>query len=117
MTAALYVPTVVNGLGISSREAPPANNPPTYDPRLDAERLGKQLGAVLVIMSGGAWMTLAEISAAIDEAYLGEIHAPEASVSARLRDMRNKLGWLVHRRRRGDPKRGLWEYRAQRGVS
>lgn len=36
--------------------------------------------------------------------------APEASASARLRDLR-RAGLTVERRRRGDPKAGLWEYR------
>ena len=35
---------------------------------------------------------------------------PEASISARLRDFR-KHGLSVERRRRGDPRAGLWEYR------
>jgi hypothetical protein len=85
---------------------------PTIVNALDGERLGKQLGATIIAMAEGKWMTLAEISAAIYFAF--EIHAPEASVSARLRQMRNEHNWIVQRRRRGDPKAGLWEYRCER---
>lgn len=52
------------------------------------------------------WFTLREISS-----YTG---GSEASVSARLRDLRKPKfgGWDVQRRHRGDPKKGLFEYRA-----
>jgi hypothetical protein len=87
---------------------------PTFIRAIDGERLGKQLGATVIIMASGRWLTLAEISAAIHEAF-PSIHAPEASVSARLRQMRT-LRWTINRRRRwvwvGDPKAGLWEYQA-----
>jgi hypothetical protein len=69
---------------------------------IDVPRLGKQLQAVFALMSDGAWHTLAEIAAVTG--------APEASASARLRDMR-RMGRSVARRRRGDPKHGLFEYR------
>ena len=74
----------------------------TFEPALDRERLGHQLGAVADFMRGGGWHTLAEISAATG--------APEASASARLRDLR-RAGFVVERRRRGDARRGLHEYR------
>ena len=70
-----------------------------FERALDGERLGKQLGATIVIMMPGMWKTLSEISAAIHDAF-PSIHAPEASVSARLRQMRT-LGWTINRRRRG----------------
>ncbi len=49
----------------------------------------------------GTWATLRELS--------GAIGASEAGASARLRDLRNKMGWTVDRRIRKSP--GLWEYR------
>lgn len=74
----------------------------TYYAEYDGERLSKQSSAVAVAMSDMRWRTLREISNATG--------APEASASARLRDLR-KLGCIVDRRRRGDPKAGIWEYR------
>lgn len=83
----------------------------TYDKAQDAARLGKQLERVLRLMSDGHWRTLREI-----EDLLGY---PQASVSARLRDLRKqKFGaWDVARRRRpplpnGVPS-GTWEYQVQ----
>jgi hypothetical protein len=75
----------------------------TFDPALDGERLQGQLGRVFRLMEDRRWRTLAEISAATG----GD---PEASVSARLRDIR-AAGFTVERRRRGEPKSGLHEYR------
>jgi hypothetical protein len=61
----------------------------TFDPDRDGERLGAQMAAVFALMRDGAWRTLGEIAA--------QSGAPEASVSARLRDIRNKLGYTVER--------------------
>jgi len=69
----------------------PANTP----------RLARQLGAVLENVKGGAWWTLADLATAVN--------APEASVSARLRDCR-RLGWDVRRRRLRNT--SAYEYRA-----
>ena len=77
----------------------------TYDKALDQPRLGRQVLAVLALMQDGRWRTLREIADVIE--------APEASVSARLRDLRkDRFGqYVVDRRRRGEPSRGAWEYR------
>lgn len=77
----------------------------TFDASLDHKRLGAQMGAVRALMGDGAWRTLREISLALGE--------PEASISARLRDLRKvKFGALtVELRRRGEPAEGLFEYR------
>lgn len=77
----------------------------TFDRTLDAKRLGDQHLRVLRLMYDGVWRTLAEIGAATGD--------PEASVSARLRDFRKSQwgGYTVERRRRGEGKRGLHEYR------
>lgn len=91
------------------REQPPEPGPDfdgaTYRRPLDQYRLAGQLGRVLGVMGDGAWRTLAELAAATGD--------PEASVSARLRDLRKpKFGGLdVEHRRRGEPAAGLWEYR------
>lgn len=74
----------------------------TYVHTLDAARLNRQQAEVFALMRDGTWRTLAEISRAT--------YNPEASVSARLRDLR-RLGMTVERRRRGDPRAGLHEYR------
>jgi len=73
----------------------------TYVPELDQERLGLQWKRVFWLMRDSKWRTLREIADATND--------PESSVSARLRDFR-KMGYTVSRRRRGDPKRGLFEY-------
>lgn len=77
----------------------------TYDPALDAERLGAQALRVWAVMADGEWRTLAEI-----EALCGD---PQASISARLRDFRKPTfgAHVLERRRRGDGRRGLFEYR------
>lgn len=79
----------------------------TFDERSDGKRLGKQLNAVKALMSDGYWRTLAEIESAVN--------APQASVSARLRDCR-RLGLTVERRARGERKNGLFEYRVSQGY-
>lgn len=63
------------------------------------ERLTRLLDRVERYMSDGRWRTLADISA--------YCRGTEASVSARLRDLR-KMGYVVDRRRVGP---GLFEYR------
>ena len=77
----------------------------TYDPVLDKHRLGKQLQAVYGLMRDGYWRTLEEIAHAVG--------IPEASASARLRDLRkDRFGaYTIERQRRGDGVRGLFEYR------
>jgi len=74
----------------------------TYVPQLDKVRLNRQFLRVLSMMDDGTWRTLAEISEATGD--------PEASISARLRDMRKDKfgGRIVERRRRMG---GIWEYR------
>ncbi len=76
----------------------------TYQPDKDQARLGAQLQRVLVVMQvGGRWRTLQEIASITGD--------PEASVSARIRDLRKpKFGGhqVEHRRRDGA---GLWEYK------
>lgn len=77
----------------------------TYDSAKDFARLNRQQRAVFEAMKAGQWMTLREISAAAD--------APEASVSARIRDFRkpemSSLFVSVESQRRGEG--GTWEYR------
>jgi hypothetical protein len=77
----------------------------TFIHELDGGRLGKQLQVVRALMLDGQWRTLGEISEATGYG--------EASVSARLRDCRKERfgGHQVQRRRRGDGRRGLFEYR------
>lgn len=76
----------------------------TYDPKLDRARLNAQTLRVFNIMIDRRWRTLAEIGRATCD--------PEASVSARLRDLRKeKFGaFRVNRRRRGPYTCGLFEY-------
>lgn len=76
----------------------------TYAREFDFERLNAQQARVFHAMKDGRWRTLSEIAAITDD--------PEASISARLRDLRRpEFGGLkVNRRRRGEETRGLFEY-------
>jgi hypothetical protein len=78
----------------------------TFEPKLDRRRLNRQMEAVYDLMKDGLWRTLAQIS---DMAT-----APEASVSARLRDLRKPKfgGFTVNRKRYSD---GLWGYQLDIG--
>lgn len=74
----------------------------TYDPDQDHKRLKGQLWRVFQLMSDGKWRTLAEIAI--------EAGGSEASVSARLRDLRKEQYGgreVLHERVKG----GLWRYR------
>ena len=74
----------------------------TYDRTLDHKRLTGQLGKVQEAMSEGWWWSL--------EALAKKTGAPEASVSARVRDLRKaKFGGFEIERQRTDS--GLWLYR------
>ena len=57
-----------------------AHDGDTYNPFRDASRLNAQTRAVFDLMRDGQWRTLAQISHFIRQ--------PEASISARLRDLR-----------------------------
>ena len=86
--------------------APPLAPVPKFDGETvlpeDRGRLARQLEAVKALMCDGRWRTLAEIAR--------ECRAPEASVSARLRDLRKrKFGEFWVERRRLE--RGLHAYR------
>ena len=83
----------------------------TYEASLDRDRLARQLVRVKALMIGdGRWRTLDEIGAVTGD--------PPASVSARLRDLRKERfgAYVVERRRRGEPGRGVFEYRVRVGV-
>jgi hypothetical protein len=75
---------------------------------LDEKRLGKQLARVKEVLVKAAaikaWVTLRELSVLTNFG--------EASISARIRDLRKDHfgGYTVQRRRRGDPTKGIWEY-------
>lgn len=77
----------------------------TYDPALDKERLDNQMGRVFDVMSDGEWHTLSEL----ENETGGD---PQASISAHLRSLRKAMygSHTVNKRRRGEPRNGLWEY-------
>ena len=74
----------------------------TYQPKRDKDRLAAQLQLVRRCMADGRWRTLAQIETLTE--------APQASISARLRDLRKPKfgGYLVERQYVKD---GIWEYR------
>ncbi len=77
----------------------------TFDHNRDAPRRKRQAASVLDLMIDGKWRTRKQIA--------GETGEPEASVSARLRDLRKDRfgGWQVDREHIA---RGLWQYRVRR---
>jgi hypothetical protein len=90
------------GEATATNQPPPAFDGATLEPERDGARLGQQLVAVSDLMRDGAWRTLAQISDATN--------CPEASVSARLRDLRKpKFGGF--RVEREYVERGLFRYR------
>lgn len=74
----------------------------TYEPGRDHARLTRQLDMVRDIMEDRDWYTLRELSVGTGQ--------PEASVSARIRDLRKPKfgGHDVERQYVG---KGLWKYR------
>jgi hypothetical protein len=80
----------------------------TYEAGFDQARLATQMGRVWLALQDGAWLTLNELAVSVG--------APEASVSARLRDLRKERfgNHQVARRPRGDRKSGLFEYQLVR---
>lgn len=81
----------------------------TYEPEFDYVRLTGQNKRVHGCVGNGGWWTLDEISE--------ETGDPQASVSARLRDLRKEKfgGYTIDKRPRGGRSKGLWEYRMGRG--
>lgn len=75
----------------------------TFQPKRDGARLNAQMSRVLNLCTDGQWRTLKEISAATG--------SPEASVSARLRDLDGWRGWVKDKKHLGN---GLWVYRLVR---
>jgi hypothetical protein len=76
----------------------------TYCAIRDKARLNAELEAVIKVVLDGAWYTLAEISS--------ETGYPEASVSARLRDLRKKR-FGAHTVQAEYVTKGLWRYKFQ----
>ena len=82
----------------------------TYDDTKDRSRLKAQLDDVRSIMFQSGWVTLKEISERVKERTGKD--TPEASVSARLRDLRKpKFGGYIVSRRARQGHRALYEYR------
>lgn len=73
----------------------------TFNPATDLHRLNAQAHRVYEFMWARDWVTLAEIARVTGD--------PEASISARLRDLRKPKfgGFTVNRRKRTQ---GTWEY-------
>jgi hypothetical protein len=81
---------------------PPLFDGETYDEARDRERLAGQLMAVFHLMQDRQWRTLHEIASALGY--------PEASISARLRDLRkSRFGSYEVKARY--VRRGLWKYK------
>jgi hypothetical protein len=74
----------------------------TYKPARDYERLHGQLKSVYDLMADGRWRTLSDISSAVE--------GSEASLSARLRDLR-KEKYGAHEVQRESVGDGLFRYR------
>lgn len=77
----------------------------TYEPLQDKERLETLFERVKSTMAGAQWWTLEELAA--------QAKGSQASVSARIRDLRKERfgGWeIVRRRLQSAPESGVWEY-------
>lgn len=86
-------------------------NGPEYQREFDFNRLTKQHEVIRELMLDGTWRTLSEIERITK--------FPAASISAQLRHLRKpRFGsFLVERRKRGDRKIGLFEYRVIKDKS
>ena len=78
-----------------------------YDRKLDGKRLDDQLHDILAVMlhahETNSWLTLREIWQLTKHG--------ESSISAQLRNLRKApYRYIVEKRRRGEPGRGVWEY-------
>lgn len=80
----------------------------TYDPDRDESRLAGQLLRVYELMRDGAWRTLADIAE--------QAQGSQASVSARLRDLRKKR-FGAHRVERKSLGGGLFTYQLLANVA
>jgi hypothetical protein len=89
----------------ATKASPPIENGPGFIAEFDEERLKGQAKAVFNLMKDGSWLTLGEIKAAING-------GSETGISATLRSFRKKPygSHTLNKKRRGDPKRGLFEY-------
>jgi len=83
---------------------------PCYDPPQDRERLTGQIQRIFNLMRDSRWRTLSEIQAITGD--------HEASVSAQLRHLKKDRfgGHTLSKRRRGEGRRGLWEYQIIENV-
>lgn len=90
--------------GLGSRPPLPRFDGATYDHARDGVRLTHQLRRVLDAMKDGQWHTLHQLHTTTGD--------PEASISARLRDLRKPRhgGLTILRRHKAN---GLHEYRLQ----
>lgn len=86
---------------LAERLAPQMFGDNSFNRPRDVERLGRQLIRVRDLTADGRWRTLKEIAQATN--------SPEASVSARLRDLRAH-GYSVDREA-VEGERGLFRYR------
>jgi hypothetical protein len=84
---------------------------PEYRKPLDQERLSDQHATIRDFCLRGGWHTLGELEDALGY--------PQASISAQLRHLRKpRFGaYLVEKRRRGEGRAGLYEYRVTRGAA
>jgi hypothetical protein len=78
---------------------------PEYEPENDRARLSHQHERIRELMLDGRWRTLVEIAEQAGD--------PQASISAQLRHLKKERfgSFVVTKRRRGNRKFGLYEYR------
>jgi hypothetical protein len=86
-------------------------SPATFDPLQDGERLRTQLERVADVVADGHPRCLPQIAGELRKRF-PDSHFPEASISARLRDLHHR-GWSVTRFR-AERNSGLWFYRASK---
>lgn len=83
-----------------------------YDEKLDGKRLDRQMDRVRELMLNMKhYHTLDELQKELERRHGG--YFSTASISAQYRNLKKAKygGYVGEPRRRGDPKRGVWEYK------
>lgn len=88
-----------------------------YQPELDESRLRGQIKRIFNVLRVSGWVTVDEIRKTILREL--DIDDPATSISAQIRNLRKDSfgGFVVHRRRRGNNNKGLYEFKLSRPIT
>lgn len=82
-----------------------------YTPELDEDRLSSGLRITIAVMRDGAWRTKHEIACAAEAQHDKPVSMESIGRYLRYAREDRNGGWVLQKRRRGDPTGGLYEYR------